>query len=573
MVYSLYALQTTLFAWTYQDKSSGFRAAPWLSLKKWPFYLFCLNTFLALNVADLVWRPLLYDSHSLSFARVGYVSEHSASILIREPDATQLPLHVTYQELLGEEPAAWQAAGSITSLSNETDYTSTIIIQQLQASTIYRYRVSNDLAGSFKTAPMVGNMPETNNKVTFLTSSCLKPRFPYHPLLHPRAIQGLKHVGKWLPRLQASFMLFLGDFIYIDVPRRYGTDAATYRHEYRTVYASPDWPPASNALPWMHVIDDHEIANDWDAGFAPPYPAAIDPWDIYHASVNPPPVRANASYFHFTHGLATFFMLDTRRFRSPSRALPADSRGKTMLGTEQREDLLAFLRHAEPTGVRWKIVVSSVPFTRNWRVNAADTWAGYLYERQIVLEAMWDVYHQSSGSVGVVVLSGDRHEFAATAFPPPSAFTRRNHHDQKEKHSENQTKWPAAANVYEFSTSPLSMFYLPIRTYRGDPGDDYNDKQEGKESSQREPCIKYVPDGNSKFGAVEMETVTVKKPVVGRSGDGGEGEGKEGGEEGGEEGGKGEEVRGLLRFRLFVDGVETWQYEITTPGGARQGGA
>lgn len=60
---------------------------------------------------------------------------------------------------------------------------------------------------------------------------------------------------------------------------------------------------------------------------------------------------------------------------------------------------------------------------------------------------MWDVGLR--GGVGVIVVSGDRHEFAATAFPPPLGG-----------------RWPVSATVHEFSTSPLSQFYLPIPTYK-----------------------------------------------------------------------------------------------------------
>ena len=309
-------------------------------------------------------------------------------------------------------------------------------------------------------------------------------------------------------------MLFLGDFIYVDVPLRHGSDIQNYRHEYRQVYSSPDWPDASNTLPWLHVIDDHEIANDWDKGFKDPYPAAIDPWNLYHASVNPPPVRPNASYFEFTQGPASFFMMDTRRHRSPEYAEPVDSPNKTMLGPEQLSSLLAFLQRAEPTGVKWKFVISSIPFTRNWRINAVDTWAGYLHERRIVLEAMWDVGLRGDG-IDVVVLSGDRHEFAATAFPPPK-----------------DGKWPLSSTVHEFSTSPLSMFYLPFRSYW---------EAQGEEDEEQDVCIKYIPDGNSKFGAIELENV--------KGGD-----------------------QGLLRFRLFVDGEETWQYVMMTPPAVSGGG-
>ena len=303
-------------------------------------------------------------------------------------------------------------------------------------------------------------------------------------------------------------MLFLGDFIYIDVPRRFGSDKETYRRDYRQVYASPDWPSVSTSLPWIHVIDDHEIANDWDRNTSHPYPSAIDPWNLYHASVNPPPVRPNVTYYSFTQGPASFFLLDTRRYRTPEFAAAASSPSKSMLGPMQLSDLLTFLKAPSPAGVHWKFVVSSVPFTRNWRFGDADTWGGYLHERQRILEDMWDV--GATTSTGVVVLSGDRHEFAATSFPPPEG-----------------SRWPIAATVHEFSTSPLSMFYLPVRTYREVDG-------------EGDVCIKYIPDGLSKFGAVEIETLR-----------------------GGEQ--------SLLRFRLFVDGEEAWEYVLSSPPGGRKG--
>lgn len=467
-----------------------------------------VNILLVAGVVDVVYRgPTFHPSHELSFARVGYVSDTTTRVVIRESNPSQLPIYMSYRGVSGSGvDDSWKSAGQVHQLSAQTDFTHTFEIGSLLPSTKYQYAISNKLTGFFSTAAPAGHMQPGTSKFTFLTSSCIKPRFPYNPFSHPLSIPGLKYLAKLIPDLQASFMLFLGDFIYVDVPHRFGFDAETYRREYRQVYSSPDWPAASRSLPWLHVIDDHEIANDWDKQQQPPYPAAIDPWDLYHRSVNPSPAHKNASYFQFSQGPASFFMMDTRRHRSPSSLTPHSSPNKTMLGAEQLHSLLAFLHRGEPSGVQWKFVISSIPFTRNWRLNSADTWAGYLHERRIILEAMWDVGASGDG-IGVVVLSGDRHEFAATAFPPPK-----------------EGRWPASATVHEFSTSPLSMFYLPVRSYWERPGED----------DVEEVCLKYAPDGNSKFGAVEMEHV-----------------------KGGEQ--------GLLRFRLFVDGVETWSHILVTP--------
>jgi len=52
---------------------------------------------------------------------------------------------------------------------------------------------------------------------------------------------------------------------------------------------------------------------------------------------------------------------------------------------------------------------------------------------------------------------------------------------------------------------------------------------------------RYIPDGNSKFGAVEITS----PPKADQS---------------------------LLRYRLFVNGEEAWSYTITTPPDIRGGG-
>lgn len=284
----------------------------------------------------------------------------------------------------------------------------------------------------------------------------------------------------------------------------------------------------------------------------------LDPYTHYHISGNPPPRSvpnlytaahttqpSDETFTTFIYGPASFFLADTRRHRSaPSRP---DS---TLLGADQLAYLLKWLATPPAPGIRWKILITSVPFTRNWRINSADTWAGYLSERRTILEAMWTVNADSTtgqDGVGVVILSGDRHEHATTAFLPP----------------EGDERWNAdTAPVVEFSTSPASMFYLPFRSYREDevtastrgalplpsilPEDDtptledeLSSVQQLQNTSQspgqeRDKCLYYHPSGNSKYGAVTIESAT----------------------------GSGQS---LLRYRLFVDGEEVWSHVLVGP--------
>jgi len=421
-----------------------------------------INVALILAATDLIYSPrAFHPTQNLSFARLGYVSPTQANLLVREPDLSLLPIFVSYRlatPAAAYEDPAWQAAGKITSLDNETDYTAVVSFPlPNHPERTYQWTTSNNHSGFFTVPPKAGQVTK-HGDFTFLTTSCIIPRFPYNPFDHALAIPGFRHMADVIKSIPggAQFMLFVGDFIYVDVPKRFGSSVEEYRSKYRQIYASPDWPKVGQNLSWIHVLDDHEIANDWDRNTTGVYSAAIDPWHHYQTAVNPPKARQagtyntarrEATYFEFTQGPVTFFMLDTRTYRDSSTDLPVNSTDKSMLGKEQLADLLAFLEKPEPKGVKWKIVVSSIPFTKNWRMKNLDTWAGYLSERQTILEAMWDVGLR--GGIGVVVLSGDRHEFAATAFPPPQGG-----------------KWPISATVNEFSTSPLSQFYLPTPTYR-----------------------------------------------------------------------------------------------------------
>lgn len=188
-----------------------------------------INVLLALLVMDFVLRPsLLYPVEDLRFSRIGFVGSDVARILVREPDPNHLPLSLSYRQAdIGDV----REAGRLYELTDETDYTHPFTIKGLLPSTTYSYVLSNNVSGGFTTAP------GSSDRLTFLTSSCIKARFPFNALLHPLAIRGFSHLPPVLEHFPSrnKFMLFLGDFIYVDVPWRMSSTLAHYRSEYRRV--------------------------------------------------------------------------------------------------------------------------------------------------------------------------------------------------------------------------------------------------------------------------------------------------------------------------------------------------
>ncbi|KAG5291701.1 alkaline phosphatase [Histoplasma ohiense] len=479
-----------------------------------------INILIALGTLDAVTRgQYMYPTTELAFSRVGYVSSTTVNILIREPDVKQLPIRISYRVIENGREGESFEGGVIYVINNDTDYTFPVTLTGLQPSKEYQYSLSNNMSGKFNTAAAPGSAAAY--RLSFLSSSCMKANFPYNPLNHPLRIYGLELISTIVSKLPSfsrpSFMLFLGDFIYIDVPFRWGSSISHYRSEYRKVYASPSWhtgpEPAMN-IPWIHTLDDHEIANDWHLGNeTDPYPAAFDTYRHYHMSVNPPidkspfSVPFNTTYFSFTNGPASFFMLDTRTYRSePLRD------NSTMLGSAQLNSLLHWISREEPTGVQWKIIASSVPFSKNWRIGTEDTWGGFLGERRRIFEAIWRTERELG--IRVALLSGDRHEFGAIRFPDPFLAG-----TPEQKGSGVDSSPEDGMGIHEFCTGPLNMFHVPGGIF--------------SQSDNEDVVIKYLPAGNNKVGIVNIDV---------------------------EDG-----MNSVLRYSLYIGEELVWEYKLTTP--------
>jgi len=97
------------------------------------------------------------------------------------------------------------------------------------------------------------------NHFRFIATSCITPNFPYRGPLHRNTIRGFDLLADYLQEPEpvqeplndtnatapiivekppTDFLLFLGDFIYADVPVYVGDNKAAYQRLYRRNYLS-----------------------------------------------------------------------------------------------------------------------------------------------------------------------------------------------------------------------------------------------------------------------------------------------------------------------------------------------
>ncbi|KAI9510376.1 PhoD-like phosphatase-domain-containing protein [Russula earlei] len=521
-----------------------------------------INTLLILFAADFVFAPLIDSATDVIFTRVGAVYPDAVKIVVRYPlsgtNATEHDVLLLWRPATAASAESW-TDGPTLHLQPEFDWTNTAKLTKLWPSTEYEYVLAhtNKTVLPYPPSPIrFRTFPDprlpTGSHFRFVVSSCLKPNFPYAPLKN-RRIKGFDLLADYLfakptvvdtpgpvayvkandnptespiplehnvevnsndsepavvpAALEAKsvapteFMLFLGDFIYADVPIYYGDSKHAYRRLYRRNYNSASFRKVFERLPVIHAYDDHEIINNYvgQSNDTPPFVNADDAFRIYNAGGNYDSRVPGQHYYDFRYGDVAFFVMDTRRHRS--NPLTGDAATRTMLGETQLSALYEWLGKVNQTAT-FKFIVTSVPFTSLWTHDAqTDSWAGYVYEKASLLSALHTVPN-------VYLLSGDRHEFAAIEFNPLDEVRM------------------GAHVVREFSTSPLSMFYVPlVRTLRmaseavvprtkvrvvdvdGAP-------EEVVEEVPMERVIKYLPIGNYKWSAIEIDTRNPEHPKV-----------------------------------------------------------
>ena len=292
----------------------------------------------------------------------------------------------------------------------------------------YRFRAGDaeSPTGRTRTAPAAGAPAQ---RMRFAFASCQNYAHGYYTA----------HAN--LAREDLDAVFFLGDYIYEGNPRGdivrgyertgWGFTLADYRDRYAQYKSDRDLQAAHAAFPWILTWDDHEVENNYAGGFEKDdlhKAALLERAAAYQAYYEHQPLRVPRPqgpdlrlYRSLSFGdLVTFFVLDTRQYRSPEVPLcreedevpsgycPASLDPKrTMLGAEQRGWLLGGLASSR---AQWNVVAQSVRFAQQdsnpdpakHTFDGVDNWMGYVADRQAVLE-------QLARTRNPVVLSGDSH--------------------------------------------------------------------------------------------------------------------------------------------------------------------
>jgi len=293
----------------------------------------------------------------------------------------------------------------------------------------YRFRAGGveSPIGRTRTAPAAGASPQA---LRFAFASC------------QNYAQGYYTAHANLAREELDAVLFLGDYIYEGTARGntvreyakrgWSYSLADYRDRYAQYKTDRDLQAAHAAFPWIVTWDDHEVENNYAGGIDKEDPrnkaAIAERAAGYQAFYEHMPVRAPRPqgpdlklYRSLSYGgLATFFVLDTRQYRSPEVALCAETDqtpsgycpasvdpNRTMLGADQRSWLLQGLAQS---GSPWNFVAQSVRFAQQdsspdlgkHTFDGVDNWMGYVADRQAILERF-------ATTRNPIVLSGDSH--------------------------------------------------------------------------------------------------------------------------------------------------------------------
>jgi len=283
----------------------------------------------------------------------------------------------------------------------------------------YRFRAGPELSpvGRTKTAPQVGSRLDA---MTFAFTSCQS------------YTDGLYTAHARMAEEDLDLVVQLGDYIY-EGPGGGGafrthegsgepTTLGGYRNRYAQYKGDPDLQASHATVPWVVVLDDHEIDNNW-ADEVPQDPS-VQSREAFLAR------RAAALQAYYEHqplrrtslprgidmqlyrrlafgDLLDLHVLDTRQYRSDQDQAARLDGTRTILGDEQEQWLKSAV--AGPTA-RWNALAQQVFFSQRdfaggpQQSFSNDAWDNYVGDRNGLRDHL-----VAARTSNPVVLTGDVH--------------------------------------------------------------------------------------------------------------------------------------------------------------------
>ncbi|MCT2585506.1 alkaline phosphatase D family protein [Actinophytocola gossypii] len=290
----------------------------------------------------------------------------------------------------------------------------------------YRFRTGHEVSetGHTRTAPAHGANPSS---VDFGFVSCQNYADGYYTAFRHLAEEDL------------DLVVHLGDYIYEGggqgsigrghLPEAEVFSLADYRIRYGQYKSDPDLRAAHAAAPWVVVLDDHEVDNNWAdeldghdndvlARRAAAFRAYYEHMPLRRAAMpRGPDMRL---YRRLGYGrLARFNVVDTRQHRDNQACGDGNVSGcaerwdpdRTMLGAEQERWLLDGLGRSTAT---WNVLANQIFVMQGdsaagpEQAFGMDTWDGYAAARQRLFDGI-----RSRDVDNFVVITGDAHRSVA----------------------------------------------------------------------------------------------------------------------------------------------------------------
>lgn len=304
------------------------------------------------------------------------------------------------------------------------DYTVKVDVEGLQPGVVYYYYFSalgaNSIVGRTHTLPV-----SQTKHLRFAVVSCANYQMGF-----------FNGYGAIARRTDIDAVIHLGDYIYEYATHEYGWTSEVGRthrpnNELRTLddyrirhsfyKLDSNLREAHRQHPFITVWDDHEVVNNSynsgstssvhndneDGDYATRKRNAVTAYMEWLPIRNHDNVDDVKIHRKFTYGdLMELYMVDTRL---EERTAQVSSMGdanfndttRRILGDDQREWLLNSMANSTS---KWKVVGNQVMFSDLATAFKLDSWVGYPYERQLVLNGL-----QALNDKNLVFLTGDTH--------------------------------------------------------------------------------------------------------------------------------------------------------------------